>query len=42
LSELIDDTPQDDDPARLLPRLMSFLLGGLRAPLPGAEAAPTK
>ncbi len=24
----------DNDPARLLPRLMSFLLGGLRAPLP--------
>ena len=25
----------DTDPSRLLPRLMSFLLGGLRAPLPG-------
>ncbi|NMG00665.1 TetR family transcriptional regulator [Aromatoleum toluolicum] len=25
----------DADPERLLPRLMSFLLGGLRAPLPG-------
>lgn len=25
----------DEDPARLIPRLMSFLLGGLRAPLPG-------
>lgn len=24
----------DNDPARMLPRLMSFLLGGLRAPLP--------
>lgn len=24
----------DEDPARLIPRLMSFLLGGLRAPLP--------
>jgi hypothetical protein len=23
----------DADPARLMPRLMSFLLGGLRAPL---------
>lgn len=30
--------PQDDEeaPAKLLPRLMSFLLGGLRAPLPPA------
>jgi len=32
----------DEDPARLIPRLMSFLLGGLRAPLPelasGADA----
>jgi AcrR family transcriptional regulator len=27
----------DADPARLLPRLMSFLLGGLRAPLPEYE-----
>lgn len=25
----------DEDPSRLIPRLMSFLLGGLRAPLPG-------
>lgn len=25
----------DADPERLMPRLMSFLLGGLRAPLPG-------
>ena len=41
LSELIDDLPKDDDPARLLPRLMSFLLGGLRAPLPGAATGPT-
>src|SRR5690606_10655560 len=24
----------DSDPSRLMPRLMSFLLGGLRAPLP--------
>lgn len=31
----------DDDPEHLLPRLMSFLLGGLRAPLP-ANAAPPK
>jgi AcrR family transcriptional regulator len=32
----------DDDPDRLLPRLMSFLLGGLRAPLPSAipQAVP--
>lgn len=29
----------DADPERLLPRLMSFLLGGLRAPLPGQELA---
>ncbi|HMX13857.1 MAG TPA: TetR family transcriptional regulator [Thauera aminoaromatica] len=34
LSELMEVGPQDEDPARLLPRLMSFLLGGLRAPLP--------
>ncbi|HJV25218.1 MAG TPA: TetR/AcrR family transcriptional regulator [Aromatoleum sp.] len=27
----------DADPERLMPRLMSFLLGGLRAPLPGTE-----
>ena len=27
----------DKDPARLMPRLMSFLLGGLRAPLPGMQ-----
>lgn len=39
LSDLIEVAPEDDDPARLLPRLMSFLLGGLRAPLPGAETA---
>lgn len=32
-----------DDPERLLPRLMSFLLGGLRAPLPvAASAMPTQ
>ncbi|NMG55330.1 TetR/AcrR family transcriptional regulator [Aromatoleum aromaticum] len=29
----------DADPGRLMPRLMSFLLGGLRAPLPGFEQA---
>jgi AcrR family transcriptional regulator len=28
----------DADPARLMPRLMSFLLGGLRAPLPDFAA----
>lgn len=28
----------DEDPVRMLPRLMSFLLGGLRAPLPEAAA----
>ena len=28
----------DEDPARLAPRLMSFLLGGLRAPL--ADSGP--
>jgi AcrR family transcriptional regulator len=32
----------DQDPAQMLPRLMSFLLGGLRAPLPGQEAASRK
>jgi len=31
---LDDDAGQAHDPERLLPRLMSFLLGGLRAPLP--------
>lgn len=30
----LDDTDEAHDPERLLPRLMSFLLGGLRAPLP--------
>ncbi|MBV7486625.1 TetR/AcrR family transcriptional regulator [Bordetella sp. BOR01] len=30
----LDDPEQAHDPERLLPRLMSFLLGGLRAPLP--------
>ncbi len=39
LSELFEATPEDDDPARLLPRLMSFLLGGLRAPLPESGVA---
>ena len=29
----------DEDPRRLLPRLMSFLLGGLRAPLPDLDIA---
>ena len=29
----------DADPVRLMPRLMSFLLGGLRAPLAGFEQA---
>lgn len=29
---------EDEDPARMLPRLMSFLLGGLRAPLAGSPA----
>ena len=38
LYELADLSATDDDPQRLLPRLMSFLLGGLRAPLPGANA----
>lgn len=31
-----------DDPERLLPRLMSFLLGGLRAPLPAAPPRPPR
>jgi len=30
----LEDTDREHDPERLLPRLMSFLLGGLRAPLP--------
>jgi AcrR family transcriptional regulator len=30
----IDDAEQPDNPNLLLPRLMSFLLGGLRSPLP--------
>jgi len=35
--------PAGDDMESLLPRLMSFLLGGLRAPLPAAPAAkPTR
>ncbi|WP_407279000.1 TetR/AcrR family transcriptional regulator [Aromatoleum evansii] len=33
--QLFAGTFDDADPERLLPRLMSFLLGGLRAPLPG-------
>ena len=32
----------DKDPTRLMPRLMSFLLGGLRAPLPEVLAEPAK
>lgn len=32
----------DADPARLMPRLMSFLLGGLRAPLPEIASAQVK
>ena len=31
---------EDEDPARLLPRLMSFLLGGLRAPLADLAETP--
>ena len=34
-----DQREQADDPELLLPRLMSFLLGGLRAPLPPPAAA---
>ncbi|OZI46562.1 TetR/AcrR family transcriptional regulator [Bordetella genomosp. 5] len=34
-----DQREQADDPELLLPRLMSFLLGGLRAPLPPSAAA---
>ncbi|MNI37471.1 hypothetical protein D3C73_915620 [compost metagenome] len=30
----LDESEQPDNPDMLLPRLMSFLLGGLRAPLP--------
>lgn len=33
--QLFAGTFDDADPERLMPRLMSFLLGGLRAPLPG-------
>ncbi|MGL1833978.1 TetR/AcrR family transcriptional regulator [Rhodocyclaceae bacterium SMB388] len=32
--QLFAGTFDDQDPARMVPRLMSFLLGGLRAPLP--------
>ena len=39
LYELAGLSATDDDPQRLLPRLMSFLLGGLRAPLPGGALA---
>lgn len=31
----------DEEPSRLMPRLMSFLLGGLRAPLPEASDSVT-
>ena len=34
-----DQGDQADDPELLLPRLMSFLLGGLRAPLPPSAGA---
>jgi len=34
----LDEAERPDDPGRLLPRLMSFLLGGLRAPLPPAPS----
>ena len=37
LYELADISAADDNPQRLLPRLMSFLLGGLRAPLPATN-----
>lgn len=33
----IEDSEPEDRADRLLPRLMSFLLGGLRAPLPGGD-----
>ncbi|MFT3760799.1 TetR/AcrR family transcriptional regulator [Thauera sp.] len=32
---------EEEPPSRMLPRLMSFLLGGLRAPLPDLGAAET-
>ncbi|QDJ49170.1 TetR/AcrR family transcriptional regulator [Bordetella hinzii] len=35
----LDERDQPDNPELLLPRLMSFLLGGLRAPLPATMAA---
>src|SRR3546814_12662285 len=35
----LDDPAQAPDPQRLLPRLMSFLLGGLRPPPPPPPAA---
>lgn len=37
--ELFAGRFDDVDPARLMPRLMSFLLGGLRAPLPDLGGA---
>ncbi|NMG35047.1 TetR family transcriptional regulator [Azoarcus sp. TTM-91] len=37
--QLFAGTFDDADPQRLMPRLMSFLLGGLRAPLPVFSAA---
>lgn len=39
LYELANVSESDDDSPRLLPRLMSFLLGGLRAPLPAGAYA---
>jgi len=36
--QLFAGTFDDADPQRLMPRLMSFLLGGLRAPLPAFSA----
>lgn len=35
---ILDEAEQPDNPDLLLPRLMSFLLGGLRAPLPQHSA----
>jgi tetracycline repressor-like protein len=33
--QIVAGTAGEDDPQAVWPRLMSFLLGGLRAPLPG-------
>ena len=35
-----DEAEQPNDRELLLPRLMSFLLGGLRSPLPHVNASP--